>query len=80
MAKRPAGNPLTYPAEWARRCRIEAARAIHPKTKSFLLELAGEFETIAGENVKLDPDDTELQSAVADRLTELAARRRDWSR
>ena len=79
MAKRPVGNPLTDPAEWARRCRIEAARAIHPMTKSFLLELAGELEAIAGKTVKLDPDDTELQSAVADRLAELAARRRGWT-
>jgi hypothetical protein len=48
-------------------------------TKSFLLELAGELEAIAGKTVKLDPDDTELQSAVADRLAELAARRRGWT-
>ena len=80
MAKSPARTPLTHPAEWARRCRIEAARAIHPMTKAFLLELAGKFEAIAGEPVSLDPDDSELQNAVADRLAELAARRGEWTR
>ena len=55
MVKAPAGNPLTHPMEWARRCRIEAARAIHPSTKSFLLILATEFEELAGEAVNLDP-------------------------
>jgi hypothetical protein len=80
MAERSSPNPLTHPEEWARRCRIEAARAIHPKTKSFLLELAAELEAVAGRVVELDPDDAELQSAVADRLAELAARRKDWSR
>ena len=78
--KIPAGNPLTHPAEWARRCRIEAARAIHPSTKAFLLELAAQFESIAGQAVEVDPDDSDLQNAVADRLTELAARKRDWTR
>ena len=80
MPERPAGNPLTHPAEWARRCRIEAARAIHPTTKAFLLELAGKFEAIAGEPVNLDPDDIDLQNAVADRLAELAARRKEEAR
>ena len=56
---------------WARRCRIEAVRAIHPSTKAFLLELAAELEAITGEFVALDPDDIELQSAVADRLAEV---------
>ena len=65
-------------AEWARRCRIEAVRAIHPSTKEFLLELAVKFEAIAGEIVNLDPDDVDLQNAVADRLDALAAQRRDW--
>lgn len=78
MTKGLAGSPLTSSLEWARRCRIEAARAIHPRTKAFLLELAAQFEAIAGETVNLDPDDTELQSAVADRLAE-AARRKDWA-
>ena len=80
MAKVPAGNPLTNPAEWARRCRIEAARAIHPTTKAFILELAAQFEAIAGEPVNLDPDDPELQDAVAERLSEIAAKRREWTR
>ena len=80
MAKAPSGNPITAPAEWARRCRIEAARAIHPSTKAFLLELAAEYEAISGETVNLDPDDTDLQNAVADRLAALAAKRRAWMR
>jgi hypothetical protein len=75
MSKAPAGNPLTHPAEWARRCRIEAVRAIHPLTKTFLLDLAMRFEALSGEIVSLDPDDHELQNAVADRLAELAARK-----
>ena len=75
-----AGNPLTHPADWARRCRIEAARAIHPSTKAFLLELATQFEALSGEVVSLDPDDPDLQEAVADRLAELAARQRNWTR
>jgi hypothetical protein len=78
MAKGPSGSLFSHPAEWARRCRIEAARAIHPSTKTFLIDLAAEFEAIAGETVNLDPDDIELQNAVAERLAELAARRRDW--
>jgi len=80
MANSPPGNPVTHPADWARRCRIEAARAIHPSTKAFLLDLAAQYEAIAGETVDLDPDDTELQNAVAERLAELAARRREWMR
>ena len=71
------GNPRDDPLGWARRCRIEAARAIHPTTKAFLLELAGEFEAVAGERVNIDPDDAELQAAVGDRLAEIAARDRD---
>ena len=71
---------ITDPEGWARRCRIEAARAIHPGVKAFLLELAAEFEAICGEAVNLDPDDTELQSAVADRLAEVAAKKREWLR
>jgi hypothetical protein len=59
---------------WARRCRVEAARAIHPRTKEFLLELALHFEASAGEKVALHPDDSDLQSAVGDRLSEMAAR------
>jgi hypothetical protein len=80
MARGSAGDPLTNPIEWARRCRIEEARAIHPSTKRFLLELAEQFEAIAGQRVKLNPDDPELQNAVADRLTEVAARKREWMR
>ena len=64
--------------EWARKCRIEALRAIHPSTKEFLLELAAKYEGMAGEIVNLDPDDDEVQNAVADRLTVLAEQRREW--
>ena len=78
MAESPKGSPLTDPLAWARRCQIEAARAIHPSTKMFLLELIAQFETIAGETVTLDPDDPELQHAVADRLAEIAAKKREW--
>jgi hypothetical protein len=79
MAKARAAKPeVTTPMERARRCRIEAARAIHPSTKAFLLELAAEYEALSGETVDLDPDDTDLQSAVADRLAVLAAKRREW--
>ena len=78
MTKGLPGSPFTHAVEWARRCRIEAARAIHPKTKAFLLEIAEQYEAVAGETVDLDPDDPELQSAVADRLAE-AARRKDWA-
>jgi len=35
---------------------------------------------LAGEAVVEDPDDPDLQNAVADRLAELAAKRRAWSR
>jgi len=80
MAKIPAGSPLTHPVEWARRCRIEAARAIHPSTKAFILELAAQFEAMAGETVNLHPDDPELQDAVAERLSEIAAKTREWRR
>ena len=80
MASGSAGNPLIHSFEWARRCRIEAARAIHPSTKAFLLELAEHFETVAGETVTLNPDDPELQNAVAERLIEIAARKREWLR
>jgi len=69
---------LDDPAEWARRCRIEAARAIHPDTKAFLLELTARFEAASGQAVMIDPDDTELQTAVADRLFEIAKRR--WAK
>jgi len=69
-----AGSLMNDAAEWARRCHIEAARAIHPSTKAFLLELAAEYEAIAGEVVDLDPDDMDLQNAVADRLSSLAAK------
>jgi len=44
------------------------------------VELAAQFESIAGQEVEVDPDDSDLQNAVADRLTELAARKRDWTR
>ena len=66
--------------EWARRCRVEAARAAHPSTQQFLLELAAEFEAVAGEAVVIDPDDQDLQNAVADRLHSLAAKTKAWVR
>jgi len=75
MSKAPLSNPQDDPAEWSRRCRIEAVRAIHPKTKAFLLDLASRYEALAGEKVTLDPDDADLQNALADRLAEVAARR-----
>lgn len=78
MAKNRNGSPQSEAAEWARKCRIEAVRAIHPSTREFLLELAAKYETISGEIVNLDPDDVELQNAVADRLAHLAAQRREW--
>ena len=78
MAKLPIDDPLTDPLAWARRCRIEAARAIHPATKAFLLELASRYETVAGETADLDPDDPELQSAVAERLAQMAADMKEW--
>jgi len=70
-------NHISDPLGWARRCRIESTRAIHPSTKAFLLELASQFEEVAGKTVNLDPDDPDLQNAVADRLAELAARIRN---
>lgn len=76
MVKALLGSPSADPLGWARQCRIEAARAIHPSTRAFLLKLAAEFEAVAGEVVVLDPDDPDLQDAVADRLAELAARDR----
>jgi hypothetical protein len=78
MAKARPLSSITEPAKWARRCHIEAARAIHPATKAFLLELAAEYEAISVETVNIDPDDTDLQNAVADRLAALAVKRRAW--
>jgi len=78
MAKNPNGSPLEDAAEWARKCRVEAVRAIHPTTKEFLLGLAAHYDAISGEKGNLDPDDVELQNAVADRLAALAAQRREW--
>lgn len=57
MVKALLGSPSADPLGWARQCRIEAARAIHPSTRAFLLKLAAEFEAVAGEVVVLDPDD-----------------------
>src|SRR3954469_19695464 len=74
MGKSRLGSPSSDPSGWARSCRIEAVRAIHPSTRAFLLKLAAEFEAVAGEIVKLDPDDPDVQDAVADRLAEVAAR------
>lgn len=78
MTKGRNRSPLEDAADWARKCRIEALRAIHPSTKAFLLELAAKYEAITGEIVNLDPDDVEVQNAVADRLAVLAAQRREW--
>jgi hypothetical protein len=80
MGNEPASASTVNAVDWARRCRVEAARAAHPSTKAFLLELASEFEAIAGEVVVIDPDDHELQSAVADRLYSLAAKTKAWVR
>jgi hypothetical protein len=49
-----------------------------PMTKAFLLELAAECEAPSGETVNFDPDDLDVQNAVADRLSALAARRKAW--
>ena len=48
MAKNPNGSPLEDAAEWARKCRVEAVRAIHPTTKEFLLGLAAHYDAISG--------------------------------
>ena len=61
-------------AEWARACRIEAARTTHAQTRDLLLMLAAEYEGLAGKAVDLHPDDHDVQSAVADRLQASAAR------
>jgi hypothetical protein len=45
-----------------------------PIDEAFLLKLAAEFEAAAGAIVQLDPDDPDVQDAVADRLAEVAAR------
>jgi hypothetical protein len=80
MAEVRPGSLSVDPLGWARRCHIEAVRAIHPSTKAFLEELAAEFEAMAGEVVDLDPDDPDLQGALADRLAEVAARDRSRPR
>lgn len=71
---RPSAQNL---ADLARRCYVEASRAIHPSTKAFLLELAAEFEAASGTAMELDPDDSDFQHAVADRLAEVA--KRGWA-
>jgi len=61
------------PEDWVRICRIEAMRTAHIPTRDLLLELAAEYEALASSEVgAMDPDDFELQSAVADRLQALA--------
>ena len=60
--------PTANAAEWARICRIEAARTSDPATREVLLDLAAGYEAIAGEPANIHPDDAELQQAVADRL------------
>ena len=67
---------ITDAQKWARTCRIESARATHQKTREFLLELAAEYDAIAGKPVSIDPDDPALQGGVADRLHAVAARRK----
>ena len=69
-------SPTDNVSSLARKCRIEAVRAMNSRTKAFLLDLAAYFEAAAGECVIINPDDTELQGAVADRLESLAAKRR----
>ena len=66
------------PKRRARLCRIEAARATHRQTKELLLELATEYDAIAGETDDIHPDDPELQGAVADRLHALAEKMSSW--
>ena len=61
--------------DWARVCRIEAVRSSDAATKALLVELAEEFENLAGQNADVDPDDFDLQNAAADRLVSLAAKR-----
>lgn len=61
-------------SEWARLCRIEAMRTTHEATRALLVDLAAEYEAMAGRSVDIDPDDRDLQNAVADRLS-LAAKR-----
>ncbi|MFL6735444.1 MAG: hypothetical protein ACJ8F4_00120 [Sphingomonas sp.] len=68
--------PITDADRWARICRIEAARTAHAATRQSLLELAAGYEALAGVVVEVDPDDPDLQSAVADRLHALAARKK----
>jgi len=58
---------LTYPPrEWAEICRLESHRARDPVTKTFLNELAQEFEILAREerekerSPSLSPDITIL--------------------
>ena len=67
--------PNANAADWARICRIEAARASNPATKDFLLDLAAGYEAIAGAPADIHPDDAELQQAVADRLIGRARRK-----
>ena len=63
-------------SEWVRICRIEAMRTSHQATKALLLDLAREFEFLAGSEAgSIDPDDPALQNAVAERLAALAWRR-----
>jgi hypothetical protein len=70
---------MTDPKLRARLCRIEAARATHRQTKELLLELASEYDAIAGDTGAIHPDDPELQAAVADRLHALAEQLMAWS-
>jgi hypothetical protein len=75
---KPSLADLNDPADLARRCHVEARRAIHPATKAFLLELAAAFEAAIGKRIDLNSDDSDLQNAVADRLGEVA--KRGWKR
>lgn len=67
--------PTANAAEWARICRIEAARASNPGTREVLLDLAAGYEAIAGQPADIHPDDAELQQAVADRLMDKARKK-----
>jgi hypothetical protein len=60
--------PNVNATEWARICRIEAARTSNPDTRDFLLEIAEGYEALAGVPADIHPDDEDLQQAVADRL------------
>jgi hypothetical protein len=34
-------------ADWARICRVEAARTVHPPSRALLLQMAAEYDLVA---------------------------------